>query len=219
MMERQSKSLVGIWRNIKDNFSNFQLEIANAGIFDLIKQKAEGVLTKLNGWAKDGTLKRWAETISDRIETMTEKAWTFIEDTNWAQVADGLGAIASGLLEVIGLIGKAAAEYGRWSAMAERANLQTTISSRLEAFDIGGVRMWGVTDEEQAAARKRMKQIDAPPAPVRKGSGFRSGQSPVKIGGAVDIRIKSDPGTKASVTRLSSNSKDVPVNVGTVGLG
>ena len=35
----------------------------------------------------------------------------------------------------------------------------------------------------------------------------------MKVGGSLDVRIKTDPGTTASVTRMSSNNRDVPINV------
>ncbi|WP_066667339.1 MULTISPECIES: tape measure protein [unclassified Sphingomonas] len=94
MMDRQSRTLAGMWSNLMDSVANFQLDVANAGFFDVLKGRAEQLLQTVNRLAADGTLTRWAEEISDRLEKMVDYAWKFATETNWSQVGADLRAVA-----------------------------------------------------------------------------------------------------------------------------
>jgi phage tail tape-measure protein len=104
MMDAQSKSLAGVWSNIKDKLGGFQLDIADAGIFDLIKAKAESLLATLSGMAKDGSLKAWATDISNGLEDMVNLAWRFATETDWRAVAGNVGTVAGAVVKVSGAI-------------------------------------------------------------------------------------------------------------------
>ena len=65
MMAKQATTLAGVISNLKDAWSNFLLMVADAGIFDMVKNELTGILTKVGQWAKDGTLKAWAKNVSD----------------------------------------------------------------------------------------------------------------------------------------------------------
>lgn len=69
-MERQSQTLAGIWSNLLDKVTIFQKQIADAGIFDLVKQKLQQLLNWTDKLSKDGTLKKWAELISNWMKSI-----------------------------------------------------------------------------------------------------------------------------------------------------
>ena len=111
MMERQSKTLAGLWSNIKDQLSGFQLDIADAGVFDLVKAKAEALFARLSALAKDGTLRKWASDISNSLEDMVNWAWRFVNDTDWRAVASDVATVGGALGKLISLLATAV----RWA--------------------------------------------------------------------------------------------------------
>ena len=104
MMAKQSTTFVGLIRNLKDNWSNFLLMVADAGVFDLVKSKIGAVLAKVNEWAKNGKIQAWAKWLSDKLSEAFTWATDFIEKTDWnavgakiKDVANAIGLIATGL--------------------------------------------------------------------------------------------------------------------------
>ncbi|MFZ5746355.1 MAG: tape measure protein [Pseudomonadota bacterium] len=145
MMDRQSRTLAGLWSNLMDMLTNFQLTIADAGFFDAIKAKLQSVLDLVNKWAADGTLQRAAERISTLLTDITNKAYDFVTKTDWNAVVTGIGAIATALVNVIGLIGRAATEFGKLTARFDRnASLQIS-------------RGWFTSAAQKRAARDRVR--------------------------------------------------------------
>lgn len=63
--EKFSRSLEGISSNLSDNWTQFLRQIADSGFFDFVKQRMQSLLETVNRLAADGTLDRWAKTISD----------------------------------------------------------------------------------------------------------------------------------------------------------
>ena len=82
-MDRQSKTFSGMMSNLRDQFTRFQLIIAEAGFFDFIKDKLSGLLDKLNEMAETKELEVWAKRISDALIQMAEVAWS---------IASGIGS-------------------------------------------------------------------------------------------------------------------------------
>jgi phage tail tape-measure protein len=120
MMDRQSRTLSGLWSNIKDQFANFQLDIADAGFFDAVKGKVQQILDRFSALAKDGTLKRWATEISAKLTEITDKATKFITETNWSAVAQGMGTIVSTLVSIVSWINSARIAWERFELVKER---------------------------------------------------------------------------------------------------
>lgn len=149
-MKRQSKTFAGLIANLKDMWSDFQMRVADAGIFDKVKAKAAQLLKKVEELARNGTLDRWAQRISDRLGDMFDAAVKFIEETDWGSVAKGMGAIVNVLLKIIGLIGKAASKWEEWQRARERATLEKTANS------------WApwVSKQTKAAARGRLNRMN-----------------------------------------------------------
>lgn len=221
----QSRSFFGIISNLKDQWNGFLLQVADAGIFDLVKSKLQGLLDKVNEMAASGELKKWAEIIS----TEMEKAVNWVSSLTKADfdhfkqelsdVAKAAGAVASA-------IARAAEAYNSLNRYNDAISMGNTPGSRLQ-------NMWrvyngqkplkysgtptlmeylfgGKPDAGQKETWDRAPSIPSAVGGSRPGPTTRPATQPAKpISGRLDINITTDPGTKARVTNLSSNSRDV----------
>ena len=119
-MERQSKTLIGIWSNLQDVVTNFELKVADAGIFDRVKSKLQAVLEWTNRLQEEGKLDAWAKQASNELTRLWDAAERFITQTDWRSVADGIGAIVTVVTTLTGLLGRAVQLYQRLSDIAQR---------------------------------------------------------------------------------------------------
>lgn len=78
-MEKQSKTLLGIWSKLGDHWTNFQMMIMQTGAFDWIKNKLQSVLAQLDKMSANGELKKWAEDIGSIIQEVFQGFWAFGE--------------------------------------------------------------------------------------------------------------------------------------------
>lgn len=230
MMDRQSRTLKGTWSNIKGMFTEFQLDVADAGIFDLIKSKADGLLSTAQQFAKDGTLKSWATQVSDGLEDAVKWASSFtredfdkaatdvkrIADAAWG-AAKAFGTIVGWAIKLVELNDRASNWVNNLGGGMSPGQVGVSAASWIE-------RQFGGGDAAKPAAKRPAlapRTSGAPLMPRLQGSNpFNApprAQAPVKVGGALDIKIMTEPGTRASVSRLSSNNKGVPINVGNRG--
>ncbi|MGE4292394.1 MAG: tape measure protein [Desulfovibrio sp.] len=99
-MAKRSSTMAGMWSNLKDVFTQIQLKIMNAGVFDWLKDKLSGVLGTINAMAKSGELDRWAEVIGGKLVAAFEAAW----EIGTAMVSV-LGSLFSGLSSVADVLG------------------------------------------------------------------------------------------------------------------
>lgn len=187
-MIRQSKTLFGIVANLKDKWSEFLLLVANAGIFDFVKKRLQGLLDKVNEMAANGQLQRWAQEISDRMIKAWEWGEKFIE-SDWDKVrqdfrdiAEAVGFVADGILAIKrakdaldGIDAAGDAAVGRM-----QGNLQ------------------GPRSPNFPAGRPATKT--APVAPARLNQRFWPKQSSVDVGGTLKIDISTPPGVSARAT-------------------
>ena len=74
-MEKQSKTLMGIWSKLEDVWTNFQLKIMESGAFDWIKNKLQGVLDLFDKAEKSGELQLWANDIGTVIKEVAQGFW------------------------------------------------------------------------------------------------------------------------------------------------
>ncbi len=77
-MEKQSKTLIGIWSNLQDQWVRFQNMIMQSGAFDVLKGKLKNVLDTIDEMAKNGELEKWANDIGQAISTVVEGLWEAI---------------------------------------------------------------------------------------------------------------------------------------------
>ena len=66
--KKASQTWDGITSNLSDQWTRFQRMVMDAGLFDWMKDKLEGLLDKLDEMAKDGTLQIWATSLAANIE-------------------------------------------------------------------------------------------------------------------------------------------------------
>jgi tape measure domain-containing protein len=65
--QKASETWDGIISNLDDQWTRFQRMVMDAGLFDWMKDKLEGLLDRLNEMAKDGTLQIWATSLATNI--------------------------------------------------------------------------------------------------------------------------------------------------------
>jgi hypothetical protein len=219
MMDRQSKTLAGTWSNIKDMFAGFQLDIANAGIFDLIKVKAEGVLKKLQGWAKDGTLKQWAIDVSARLERMVNWADKFISTGGWDRVAADIKTVADAAASVGGALQTAYSWLQKLDRAYEKIELTVDQHSPWSNVSQPAIKRLREIRQEEVINPGFKKLYQKPGKPI-----FVKGQAPrktsaVDVGGQLNIKITTDKGVRATATKMASNDKRRHMNLGMVSQG
>ncbi|MDA3978548.1 tape measure protein [Gallibacterium sp. AGMB14963] len=77
-MEKQSKTLIGIWSNLQDQWVRFQNMIMQSGAFDVLKGKLKNVLDAVDQMAQNGELEKWANDVGKGISTIVEGMWEVI---------------------------------------------------------------------------------------------------------------------------------------------
>ncbi|HBF30359.1 tape measure protein [Rhizobium sp.] len=99
-MEKLSATWEGMMSNIADIWSQFQLAIMNAGLFDWMKGKLKLLLDTLNQMKDNGTFNAWAKQISDNILFVLQNAWNFAQQV-W-QMFQTLSGYLSAAADYVG---------------------------------------------------------------------------------------------------------------------
>lgn len=220
-MIRQSRTLAGLWSNIKDAGTQFLYKIAQGGIFDKIKNGAADFLGMLNKAADDGSMERWANRVSDALEDMWDWGYAFVRGIDWKQTGSDIRDVAAGAWTVMKFL---AAAVG-WAVKLKNAIddaviawtlLNGTPQARINASNIIAARQSAAAN---AGAISRWDKGTGKPAgkvPVNK----LNAQSlmPTKVGGVLDINIKAAPGLDATPSKMKTANNNVPIraNVGKV---
>lgn len=187
MMDRQSKTLAGMWSNMKDIASGFQLKIGNAGLFDKLKAKAQGLLDRLNTMEANGSLDRWADRISEKLEGLIDRADQFVTGTDWAAAANGMMAIGSAAAGLLGIIGNIASAWGSVMEMRDRAMLNNAARG---AFG----------DEIASRAKGRLADMDRADPKTRVGR-MRAGFDKIDVS---KVKAGRTPAFRGQVDRSAS---------------
>ncbi|MDG4866555.1 tape measure protein [Guyparkeria sp. 1SP6A2] len=74
-MERQSKTMGGLWSNLMDQWTRFQQMVMKSGPFERIKQRLKEVLDRINQMAGNGKLEELAERIGAQMLRLIDGAW------------------------------------------------------------------------------------------------------------------------------------------------
>lgn len=101
-MDKLSQTWAGKISNISDAWGAFKRMIADAGVFDYLKEKLGGLLDKIDAMKNNGSLQKLAETISKNLVTAFEKAWEFgtkLYD-KFNEINDYLGGFGNTMLVV-----------------------------------------------------------------------------------------------------------------------
>jgi len=219
-MVRQSKTLFGILSNIKDLWSKFLVMIADAGIFDKVKGKLDEWRSKLDVMAKNGRLKKWAQSISDMLEKAFEWGVKFAEETDWKAVGEGLAAAVEMLVSMVTWLGKAkkmADDIAAGQAMVIRRETPEQQRDRRarEANDNTDddrgflEKIFTIRRTTQSAAgTKGSKDADGS---WKRAPGAKSTKpQKVAVGGKVGVQVSLSSDLRARLTQLEKRG-DVPV--------
>src|SRR3546814_20185080 len=66
-MDKLSKTWRGLMSNLNDVWASWANAVMEAGVFDWLKTRLQGLLDRVNAMAADGSLQRWAEAVADRL--------------------------------------------------------------------------------------------------------------------------------------------------------
>lgn len=106
-MEALSKTFGGMMSNLSDAWARFANKVMNAGAFDWMKKKLEGILSTIDQMSEDGSLDAWAQQWGERLTSFFERAWEA-----------GLG-LASALGQIGKMLAWTADLLGGWENMGK----------------------------------------------------------------------------------------------------
>lgn len=217
-MERQSKTMSGIMRNLSDKWKGFLLKVGQAGIFAKVEAGLQSILAWVTRMEKSGQLDAWAKGISDGLNDAYDWAKKFVDETDWNEVA----AVAKD-------IGWAFWESAKWLAWAVRSATQlaakikaigSPLSPLTAAFPQIGIAngllkaygAWTASSGDNAnqAARDavglngpkkglKLPSASLPMAKVPGAIGSPQTASPAKVSGLIEVKVSAKPGTTARV--------------------
>lgn len=161
-MDRLSKTLPGIWANLKDNVTRFQLQVANAGFYDKVKGDLQKLLEWSNKLNENGTLDQWAKRVSDWLGKAWDAAKKFIVETDWEQAASDIRDVANAVGSLVQVLAGAARLVGNLNRALESLPRPPSWIGDAERGVHQFLRtpLWGGSPAPAAPAR--------PSAPVRK---------------------------------------------------
>jgi len=222
----QSKSLFGIISNIKDLYTRFLVMVADAGIFDKVKNKLQEWLGQLNALDENGKLAIWADNISANLEKAFDWATKFIEDTNWNQVGNDLKMIGDAVWTIARALGVA---VSRMRELGSAMPPQTRWL--LKGVGWVGSQMFGEEQEPSKApatprGRARHRQPAQSSAPAAGRGGWRRepqlASKPksktaerLDIGGETHVKISLSGPLRANVVSAKARNPNVPLVVRT----
>ena len=66
-MEKLSHTWAGMLSNLKDSWTQFQLEVMRSGVMDVLKNELRAVLERIKELQREGKLKEWAQGVAEGI--------------------------------------------------------------------------------------------------------------------------------------------------------
>lgn len=228
----QSRSFFGIISNLKDQWNGFLLQIADAGIFDLLKSKLQGLLDKVNEMGANGELKEWAEQISASMEDVVN--WVFsLKKADFDHFKQELADVAKAAGAVASAIASAAEAYKSLNRYNDAISMGNSPVSRAQ-------NMWRVYKGQKplkysgtptlmeylfgqkpdAGQKEAWDRAPSMPSAVGGGRPAPGNRPPAQpSGGRLDINITTDKGSRARVTNLSkaNHGHDLKVNIMSLG--
>lgn len=236
MMDRQSRTVAGMWSNLMDMITNFQLDIGSAGFFDVVKSKLQSVLDLVNAAAKDGRLEAWAKRISAQLENMVKLAFSFTEGKKWEQLTkdiNDLTAALGGLLAFLDAIKqKGDQAAGVLNTIRDRMNAGADFQRKY--LPINGFAVIGMArDAYHDLFPDKPKVRPVPSAPRSRGGIDKAWRQALGPGGGsptargawdqairnpkptkIQIDVKAAPGLIASPARIDRGDADLDLYTG-----
>lgn len=233
---RFATTWTGLMSNISDAWTQFQMKIAQAGFFDALKQRLSDFLALIDQMAANGSLDRLAKQIGEGLTQAVDAAvrgvsalWEILKQ--WADptgqaksavdVLTAAGTKLSASLSDIGRVLSTIIDLMRGAASGA-AQLADALGPLLK---VGGAvnkvnsAIWnawgavgrGVSSLTGAAGEK--PPAVASSAPSAAAVDARTGQTQTKVGGAIDLKVTSDPGTSVKVGKVETKNKAVPLRL------
>lgn len=206
-MERQSKTMFGIISNLKGMWTEFLLKIADAGLFDYIKSKLQGLLDLINDMAANGELDKWAKSVSDNLIKAFKWAEKFVKETDWEAVGRGLATGVEALVKMIELLGKAAevaSDIANNDGVLVRKSTRELPEKKSDPWS-------GIFQFKDAP-----KPAPKPPAARKLSSNFTGGAGgSMTVGGKAVVEIITPAGVSARTASITPASASVPMEVRT----
>ena len=97
-MERLSKGWSGLWSNMRDQITQFERDVMEAGVLDWMKKELTDILNTLRQAAQNGSLQQTAEGIGENIVGALETLKSTLEGLKsvYDTIPDGLGLMVFG---------------------------------------------------------------------------------------------------------------------------
>ncbi|UNU43632.1 hypothetical protein EAO27_13540 [Sphingopyxis sp. YF1] len=212
--EDYGRTLKGMWARLTGWWQRFQLKIADAGIYDKLKEKMEAVLGWLDRRLEDGSIDRWANSVSKKLEEIANWLGQFTEK-DWAAFGADLWNIAKAVWSVA----KAFADAVNWAS--KLINTQDRIKENGATTVVDGGPLFRIRRANEAPPKApgkppaRLPRGPATPIPQRMLPG-NSRSTPiapqkVAVGGTMEVKLTPPPGWSATPTRMSTANPAVPV--------
>ncbi|HYD66992.1 hypothetical protein [Azospirillum sp.] len=103
-MDTLSQTWSGMWTRLTEAVSGFGQMIADAGAFDILKDKLHAVLDLIGRWKADGTLQTWAKGISDAFTGAMQAVEGKLAGVNLGTVFDDVASAASRIAQTVGRV-------------------------------------------------------------------------------------------------------------------
>ena len=108
-MDKLSKTQGGILSNLGDAWTGFLKKVGDSGYYDYITRKLQGVQDTLERWSRDGTMDRWAKSLSNAYIRTIQAA------ERWAKGLMRVGELLAGYWKQISL---GNIDLSKWQALA-----------------------------------------------------------------------------------------------------
>lgn len=231
--DAKSGTLSGILSNLRDQWGKFAKMIADAGIYDKVKQTFSDLLKWTNDLANNGQLQTWAQQISNQLGVMFDRGVAFVKGVDWGAVATGIGAIVEVLISAVEWFGKLAGAWQRMNLQAEISQQKTIANGWFTSAKEKADARWRIVEAQGRLDAMDYRPADMPapslggPGPIRPGAarpvpapvnGNRRGAPaarPIDGNVKVDVNVKASGGAQVQSTRVSSNDHRVQPTVRT----
>lgn len=228
------RTLKGMWQSIGLWWQRFQLKIADAGIYDTIKEKMQSVLDWLDARLADGSIDRWADNISTKLKDIVDWASRLVKETDWKKFGQELSDVAAAAWS----LAKALADAVKWTTdllgTREKAarNGSTVVVDGGPLFQIRRVNPDSPPPDPSPpkakpassgpASRVNLRGTPVNPRALRAPPAKLPGTQPaartpaappqkVAVGGSLTIEVKAAQGLTATPTRMSSANPALPL--------
>lgn len=162
-LEKFQSSWAGMWSNLQDMITEFKQTIAEAGVFDVLKEQLRSLLDTLNRLKAEGKLQEWAHQIGNTLALLIKSLWKAGEIAGrfikilWnfkeALIGIAVAVTAYRIFQMISQIGQALV------SLASAARTATVALSALSASSIiGGLLAVAAAIGAVAWAKKQLNE-------------------------------------------------------------